>query len=701
MALPDPTTVSGPAGERLTIPTHEGSGQSTHPSVVHIPGGVNGFKYWMAVTPYPGSSNAHEDPNVLASHDGITWEVPPGLVNPIDNQPGGDAGYNSDTDLQYVDDTLFLFWRTYINNNVGAEENLYYSTSGDGITWSPKTLYYQSDRNVRRLASPCMLYESGAWAMWAVDIAPDTFQVVRLQGGALPETGWSAPVVVDMGPMQSGKQPWHLGLIRTADGYIALLNDTLNDLFGTDGDLLFCVSTDGLTWTNSGHTVIPHSSPGQYDALYRATLLPETVGGVPGWRVWYGADLLGPPAVWNIFRTWISAGGGINPEPDPSAPPVYADPQIRQEVTWLGIHRTTGRIIAELPDVTASPKLQLSAYASTSLSIPLDGTVPIQQLDAITDGRLGAIVAVVNNMPIWMGLPANRHRGTDPELHVPSCNTPESYFLKRRVKDAVFVDVDRARVALALAQQAEAIDGIGQGLDLEYDVKDTGDLISIEYKTTDRIRVYDALRDLCVAGLEFTIRLDWADATQTRIVKILEIGRRVGVLDVVNPPVFDTDGSVISYTLHESWAEDEYANHITAIGPGQGDDQPASAPAVNLPALVSGIPVVESVISPGNNIADVPTLQAHADADLVRRQAGADALDITASLYDSPRPGIDARMGFLMGFRLDGPGHPAPTVEDPTDHALTGSRRLTSMVINPNQGTWAPGLVPDPTLELV
>ena len=37
----------------LNIETPEGNAQPYHPSVVYIPGGWNGYAYWMAETPYP------------------------------------------------------------------------------------------------------------------------------------------------------------------------------------------------------------------------------------------------------------------------------------------------------------------------------------------------------------------------------------------------------------------------------------------------------------------------------------------------------------------------------------------------------------------------------------------------------------------------------------------------------------------------
>jgi hypothetical protein len=409
---------------------------------------------------------------------------------------------------------------------------------------------------------------------------------------------------------------------------------------------------------------------------------------------------------WNQTNPWGSQSIVVDTPDDvpplPTAPPVFAEAVAKEEVTWLAVNRVSGTIIAELPEVKCTPRLQLSAYASTSVAIPLtsdkNSHVPIQTLLAATDGRLGAVVAVVNDVPIWMGLPTNRYRGSDDDLHVPSANTLESYLFKRFARDLEFEDIDRSRVALALAQQAESLNGIGQGLGFEYDVQDTGELITIGYKTTDRLKIYNAIRDLCAQGLEFTANLDWADASQARISKVLKIARRIGVIDSPVMPVLDTDVSVISYTQSESWADEDYANYITAIGPGQGDSQPSKT-AVDNAGFAFGYPLVESVISPSNNVGDDVNLQAFANADLARRKTGVESLKITASLHAGPQPCIHARLGDMLGHHLNGSGHPKPTFDDPTDYALVGSGRLTGIEIDPTGGTWTPNLVEDPTLE--
>lgn len=695
MACPDPTTVTGPVGTRLTIPTHvsPAGGEATHPSVLQIPGGLNGFTYWMAMTPYPGGNDDHEDPNIVASNDGVTWVVPPGLVNPIDDQTGTPV-FNSDVDLKLGPDgsTLYLFWRTYDVNDTGVEEKLFYSTSADGASWAAKTLFYSSDHTVRRLLSPTLLFEGGAWTMWAVDIIPSPNTVVRLTGGAVPEDAWSdPPTVIDVGPMQSGKEPWHIFVARDGDCYLGLLNDTTTDVSGVDGDLLLITSDDGLAFTNSGTTVIPRQQNGEHERLYRASFVPDSDGGVAGWRVWYAAYLVGPPQVWNIYRTFISSTEVTPPDPTPA--PV-ATAVIRRTVTWFGVHAVTGRIIAELPDMTGEVSRLLSAYTSSRLSMPLPlggpGHIPVELVEQATAEIATAIVAVVNDIPTWMGVVLTSDRGTSAEL-VLGTATPEALLLRRRVRDHSFVDVDRAAVAAALVGDAGDLAGVGSGSGFTVAVELTGDLITRDYLLTDRQTVYDALRELAADALEFTVDLDWTDATRTVVQKIIRLAPRIGkastdvLFETTASGVFEsTAGSEATYRLMRDFGSGKYANHVTAVGPGEGADQPASAPAIDQAALDGGIPIVEHVVQVSSSASDQATLDRLAQAELARLRRGAETWQISARLDAYPRPGVDVGLGDDVAWQLVGHAHPA---------GVTGGGRMVGYAIDQQAGRWSPILL--------
>lgn len=112
------------AKHHLVTPTYEFSGQAMHPSVIDfkIEFGLDnwgGYRYWLAFTPYPNSEYLFENPGLLVSQDGIHWDVPPGIHNPVAPKPISFVldNYNSDPELVFDpdDNALLLYWREYSN----------------------------------------------------------------------------------------------------------------------------------------------------------------------------------------------------------------------------------------------------------------------------------------------------------------------------------------------------------------------------------------------------------------------------------------------------------------------------------------------------------------------------------------------------------------------------------------------------------
>lgn len=303
-----PAKVRGPVSATpLVVPTHlsPAGGELTHPSVLFFPERRNGYRYWMAMTPYPGGSDAAEDPNIVASNDGNTWVVPAGLTNPLDDQPGSPGAYNSDVCLTLgPSGAMHLVWRTYDPAATGAEETLWVRTSTDGVTWTAKALVLSNAAATRRLVAPSLLFEGGTWTMWAVDTVPSPNRLVRLTATDIVGP-WSAPTNCTVSPMIAGKEPWHAEIIRVGGQLVGLLNDSVTDNNGAQGDLTLMTSTDGVTWTATGKAVIPRSQPGQHDQLYKSTMVPAFRDGRLGFDVWYVGWRTGPPSVWNLYRTFI------------------------------------------------------------------------------------------------------------------------------------------------------------------------------------------------------------------------------------------------------------------------------------------------------------------------------------------------------------------------------------------------------------
>lgn len=685
MTLPDPTQVSGPVGTRLAIPTplDPVDGQVTHPAVVKTEDMFGGFLYWMGVTPYPGSDDGEEDPCILASQDGITWVVPPGLTNPIDDQPGSPGAYNSDPDIRYVDGVMHLFWRTYDGSGAapGAEEKLYWSSSIDGVSWAAKTLIYSSDHTVRRLLSPCFVFENGNWVMWAVDIVPAPNQVVRLQGSATPSGAWSAPVGVDMGPMQDDREAWHLGITPVEDGYIGLLNDRL--LGGASGELLMVVSSDGLTWTNSGATVIPREQPGEHTALYRAVLLPDTEGSITGWRVWYGAFRTEADTIWYVYRTFINAPVVVPPI-DPVAPDVGVAVEA-PIVEWIACDLVTGDKLAYLGGCQGTISRALGAYTSDTLTLPapLSGPLALGGLlyQTIGPDRLPTtmIVCVVNGLPQWGGIVWKVRGGTNATIEL-GCATLESYLDRRYIGDHTFTQVDQATIAGTLVQAAN-IEGIG----LEIDAPLSGVLRDREYFDDEDGTYYARLQELMDVdgGPEWTIDLDWASSTQQAVRKIFRVKNRIGS-STPRGPLATQSKAVTRYDVTYDYGRGMGANDILAYSSGEGTDRPQSQHIRNNLAISQGVPRVEHRWSPSSSIKNITVLNDHATAALYRLDGGSTSLAITSRWNIEPaRLGIDLQLGDDIEYALTGHMHPL---------GLSGTARMVGYRLDPRAGTFEPVL---------
>ena len=76
--------------------------QGYHPKVIFFSKFFNGYKYWMAYTPYPKADATKENPCIIVSNDLIHWITPQGMINPLD------APIISNS-LSYNSDTHFLF----------------------------------------------------------------------------------------------------------------------------------------------------------------------------------------------------------------------------------------------------------------------------------------------------------------------------------------------------------------------------------------------------------------------------------------------------------------------------------------------------------------------------------------------------------------------------------------------------------------
>jgi hypothetical protein len=262
-------------------PTYDGSGQAVHPDVVYFPDGWNGYKYWMAMLPYPYSNNQKENPSILASNDGSSWEVPPGLINPIIYPPN--PGCNADTDIVYNDDAneLWLYFLRYWSNTGDVKLGL--MKSGDGIHWTePEYLITWNCWISDNERSFSIIKQGPNWYYWAEsrDAIYDIYYRHSTDG-----ENWSKAQDIVFSTMPE-ELPWHLDVI-----YVPAKSEywmLFSAPGGPGGSLYLAKSNDRLNWAVGLNAILSPSAYGwDNKMLYRPTLLYDSTNQLL--RVWYSA----------------------------------------------------------------------------------------------------------------------------------------------------------------------------------------------------------------------------------------------------------------------------------------------------------------------------------------------------------------------------------------------------------------------------
>lgn len=339
MAIDINNYVGAASDTRIHVPTHvsPAGGQVVHPSVIKFDTPWNGYEYWMGITPYPGGNDAHEDPIIVASHDGVNWEVPEGLTNPLDNAPGSPGAFNSDINLFYRADeaTLYCFWRTTDRSLASNQEKLYYRTSTNGVTWTAKALVMQVTRTGDlSLLSPKFIWTGSDWQMWVVDDEPNPRILRRYTSTGSTPTSWGSPVSCTITNIPEDLDLWHFDFHIVDGEYLGIGAFNPVNYTGFPVSVRLMSSPDGLAWTVADQDLIPQSGQWQ-DTLYKSDFIPliDSWGNVD-LDVFYSAVLTGPPLVFNLMRTRVSHINDVIPPTAPSDLLVYESGIAGREIAW-------------------------------------------------------------------------------------------------------------------------------------------------------------------------------------------------------------------------------------------------------------------------------------------------------------------------------------------------------------------------------
>ncbi len=240
--------------------------QATHPSIVQFDTEWNGYKYWMAFTPYPYSLLSKENPCIAASNDCLTWVVPAGVTNPLVDTP--EEGYNSDTHLSYnsAAGCLELWYR----KAAAGIEVIYRISSPDGTAWSEPEIVISSDlEGLLNYISPSIVYEDCKYRMW-VSRNYKLFLLESTDGAVWTDVGYLKSENVEI------HNCWHPNVVKINSIYY-LINCSKNTNVGPGGELKYAVSADGVNWSEERYLLSYTGNEFDYDGVgvYRGSIVIE------------------------------------------------------------------------------------------------------------------------------------------------------------------------------------------------------------------------------------------------------------------------------------------------------------------------------------------------------------------------------------------------------------------------------------------
>lgn len=287
------TTTEANAPNKLKLVSVYGDTEAYHPDILYFENGWNGYKYWIAFTPYPNIKSSRlngdfskENPHIKVSNDMINWYDPVQKLNPLDipvQNTKDKQNYNSDTDLIYNDtlDRLECFWRTY---NQEKSVVIYMKYTTDGKNWSEKIQVDKTSTRKNKLLSPSFIYDNGKYKMWFVhdytikmkEFNTQSFKTIK------------GVKNIKINTKKLNVYPWHLDVIKINDKYRMIFVGTKKKNYIRNMNLYYSESSDGINWTNPVEILRPSIDKDAWDnrGIYRSSLLYKD----KKWYIFYSAS---------------------------------------------------------------------------------------------------------------------------------------------------------------------------------------------------------------------------------------------------------------------------------------------------------------------------------------------------------------------------------------------------------------------------
>jgi len=253
----------------------------THPSILYLPKGFGGYKYWCAMSPYFGvifqqsDYIQYENPHIFRSNDGVKWEEPIDGLNPLDVPIVHSYNpYWSDPNLLYENNKLYLYYRgNSLPPGTFGDKKIHHRavvvrSSDDGVNWSDRKLLFSTvtakgiDVN-SLIVSPAFVKNSESeWLCYDIVYSTTnnpipsggnqtTAFLMRRKGNAPDGTfeDYSSDKVCSFvnRPWGLDYDPWHIDMVKYDNAYFLLVCAGL--IGKSHGDALYLAySKDGISF---------------------------------------------------------------------------------------------------------------------------------------------------------------------------------------------------------------------------------------------------------------------------------------------------------------------------------------------------------------------------------------------------------------------------------------------------------------------
>lgn len=256
---------------RLNIQTYlAGKDQVTHPSVISFKEPWNGYKYWMAYTPYPFANGEEENPSIAVSNDMYYWDTSYGMVNPIANNEETGCNELKDPHILYREDVdrIEIWYLGRVSKNLGGDGTsltLLRKYSYDGIIWSE----YEVMSTLKYL-SPTIIWREDKYCMWAIGYSLYNTEKKVVYQESVDGKNWTRPVYCSLDGSCDDWEIWHGAVTAYDNEYHFVYIDSMNDA----QEIKYCKSSNGIDF-KSENILLKNESAGIWKRLYRPALLVD------------------------------------------------------------------------------------------------------------------------------------------------------------------------------------------------------------------------------------------------------------------------------------------------------------------------------------------------------------------------------------------------------------------------------------------